>query len=128
VGQIRGLVVILALTASGFGLSPSCPSVPTLVVDDFVIEGVAIKGEQLLRSAQVSLYSQGKLVRRVATDEAAHFTLDHLSPGAYRLSIHGLGSFEVKVVATAVETLKQRRHYGFSKARNGCLSWGFSTD
>jgi hypothetical protein len=45
--------------------------------------------------------------------------------GTYRLSIQGVGSFEVKVVPT--DPLKQGRYYGFALI-NGCRSWGFSTD
>jgi len=105
-----------------------CPAAPPLVVDDYVIEGTAIKGETLLGSAQISLYARGKLVRRVTTDGDGRFTLDHLSPGVYRLSIQGLGNYDVKVVVTAVRRLPQRGNYFFGRTRNGCLNWGFNTN
>jgi hypothetical protein len=54
-------LVIALFTLPILALPPSCPVVPTLVVDDYVIEGTAIDGETLLRFAQVSLYSKGKL-------------------------------------------------------------------
>ena len=120
--------LIFALLAMPvLALQHPCPLPPAVVVDDFVIEGTAGKGEQALRSSQVSLYSQGKLVRRVAADAEGRFTLDHLSPGVYRLSIQGLGYFDVKVVVTAVKTLEQRRYYWFHDFK-GCLGWGFSTN
>jgi hypothetical protein len=121
-------LVFALFTLQTLALQTSCPAAPPLVVDDYVIEGTAIKGETLLRSTQVSCYSKGKLVRRVTTDGDGRFTLDHLSPGVYRLSIHGLGNYDVKVVVTAVRWLPQRGNYFFGRTRNGCLHWGFSTD
>ena len=106
----------------------SCPAVPTLVVDDYVIEGTSAKGETLLGSAQISLYARGKLVRHATADEKGRFALDHLSPGVYRLSIQGLGNYDVKVVVTAVRELPQRGNYFFGSTRNGCLHWGFNTN
>jgi hypothetical protein len=110
------------------GLSQSrCPSLSTLVVDvDYIIEGTASKdGQPLWGGAEVSLYSRGKLVRGGATDWQGGFTLDHLPVGTYRLSIQGVGSFDVKVVPS--DPFKQRRHYGFALT-NGCRTWGFSTN
>jgi len=121
-------VIFASLTIPSFAFQHSCPPVPTLVVDDYVIEGTAIKGETLLRSTQVSLFSKGKLVRRATADAEGRFTLDHLSPGVYRLSIQRLGNYDVKVVVTAVRRLPQRGNYFFGRTRNGCLHWGFSTD
>lgn len=121
-------LVLALFTLPNLALQRSCPAVPTLQVDDYVIEGTAIRGETFLRSAQVSLYSKGKLVRRATVDADGSFTLDHLSPGVYRLSIQHLGNYDVKVVVTAVRTLQQRRYYFFGRTRNGCLHWGFSTN
>jgi hypothetical protein len=121
-------LVIALFTLPILALPPSCPAVPPLVVDDYVIEGTAIKRETLLGSAQVSLYSKGKLVRSATVDADGRFTLDHLSPGVYRLSIQGLGNFDVKVVVTAVKTLQQRGYYFFGRTRNGCLNWGVNTN
>jgi hypothetical protein len=120
-------LVLALFTLPSLALHRSCPAVPTLLVDDYVIEGTAMKGETFLRS-QVSLYSKGKLVRRATADADGRFTLDHLSPGIYRLSIQGLGNYDVKVVVTAVRTLQQRYYYFFGRTRNGCLNWGFSTN
>ncbi|HET7749354.1 MAG TPA: hypothetical protein VFK81_08235 [Terriglobales bacterium] len=122
-------LIFVLIAVPGFALQQPCSSPPALVVHgDFVIEGTAYTGEQPLRLAQVSLYSRHKLVRRVATDAEARFMIDHLSPGICRLSIQRLGSFNVKVVTTAVEELQQRRYYFFSRSRNGCLNWGFDTN
>jgi hypothetical protein len=125
--RLLAYLIFALLALPNFALPPDCSPLPTVIINDYIIEGRATNGEGLLRSAQVSLYSQGKLVRRVVTDWEAQFTLDHLSRGDYRLSIQGLGSFNVRVVVTAVEPPQQLRHYGFSK-RNGCLTWGFSTN
>jgi len=125
----RLFVLVLALfTLPSLALQRSCPAVPTLEVDDYVIEGTAIKSETFLRSAQVSLYSKDKLVRRTTVDADGRFTFDHLSPGVYRLSIERVGNYDVKVVVTAVRTLQQRRYYFFGRTRNRCLNWGFSTN
>jgi hypothetical protein len=121
-------VIFASLAVPSFALQTSCPLVPALIVDDYVIEGTATKDETLLLSTQVSLYSKGKLVRRVHADADGRFTLDHLSPGVYRLSIQRLGNYDVKVVVTAVRTLQQRRYYFFGRTRNSCLHWGVSTD
>jgi len=122
-------LVLTSIVVPGVAQQQPCSSPSALVVDgDFVIEATAHTGEQPLRFAQVSLYSRRKLVRRVATDAEARFTIDHLSPGIYRLYIQRLGSFDVKVVTTAVESLQQRRYYNFGRTRNGCLHWGFSTN
>ena len=121
-------LVLALFTLPTLALQHSCPAVPSLVVDDYVINGTALKGETLLPSTQVSLYSKGKLMRRATADEDGHFTLDHLSPGVYRLSIQRVGNYDVKVVVTAVRTLQQRRYYFFGRTRNGCLHWGFSTN
>ena len=121
-------VIFASLAVPGLALQASCPSAPALVVDDYIIEGTAARGKTLLRSAQVSLYSKGKLMRRVAADAGGRFTFDHLSSGDYRLSIQRLGNYDVKVVVTAVRTLEQRRYYFFSRTRNGCLNWGFNTN
>ncbi len=86
-----------------------------------------MKNDEILSATNVFLYSHGKLVRHVATDSQGQFVLDHLSPGAYQLSIQGLGSFNVKVMPWAGKTLPQREHYTFSRI-NGCLNWGSSTD
>jgi hypothetical protein len=120
-------LIFASLASPSFALQSGCSPPPTLIVDDYVIEGSAMNGEELLRSTPVSLYSRGKLVRRVVTDREARFTLDNLSRSDYRLSIQGLGSFNLKVVVTAVEPAHQRRYYGFSKWK-GCLNWGFSTN
>jgi|ERR1051326_9306889 len=122
--------LILALIAvPAVALQQPCSASPVLVVTrDFVIEGTAYKGEQPLRYVQVSLYSQGKIVRHVSTNGEARFMIDHLEPGIYRLYIQRLGSFDVKVVTTSVEAMEQRRYYNFGRTRNGCLHWGFSTD
>ena len=120
-------VVLVSLTAACFGLPPSC-TLPTLIVDDYVIEGSAIKGGQPLRSTLVSLYSQGKLIRRLSTDAQGRFTLDRLKWGMYRLSIQELGTFDIKVVVTAVEELRQRRYHSFYQMEDGCLGWGFSAN
>ena len=129
---MKSLLYCLIFTVTvvpGVALQQPCSSPPALVVHgDFVIEGTAYAGDQPLRFVQVSLYSRRKLVRRVATDAESRFTIDHLLPGIYRLSIQRLGSFDVKVVTTAVERLQQRRYYNFGRTRNGCLHWGFSTD
>ena len=127
---MKGLLAYLifaSLAVPSFALQTSCPSVPVLVVDDYVIEGTAAKDETLLRSTQVSLYSKSRLVRRVAADADGRFTLDHLSPGVYRLSIQGLGNFDVKVVVTAVKPLQQHGYYSFYNFK-GCLGWGFDTN
>jgi hypothetical protein len=121
-------LIFASFTLPSLSLQHRCPEVPTLVVDDYVIEGTAIKHETLLGSAQVSLYSKGKLVRSATVDADGRFTLDHLSPSVYRLSIPRLGNYDVKVVVTAVRTLEQRRYYFFGRTRNGCLNWGVSTD
>jgi hypothetical protein len=118
--------LIFALAVPSFASQSPCSQLPTLPVNEFVIEGTAFKGEQLLRFTQVSLYSQGKLVQRVVTDGEAKFVLDHLSPGVYQLSIQGLGSFRVRVM-TLVEPLWQHSYYSFG-ATNGCLSWGTDTN
>jgi len=121
--------IFASIVVPGVALQQPCSSPPALVVNgDFVIEGTAYTGEQPLLFAQVSLYSRRKLVRRVATDAESRFTIDHLSPGIYRLYIERLGGFDVKVATTAVESLKQRRYYNFGRTRNGCLHWGFSTN
>jgi hypothetical protein len=121
-------VVFASLAIPSFAFQSSCPAVPTLVVDDYVIEGTSAKGETLLGSGQIFLYARGKLVRRVTTDGDGLFTLDHLSPGVYRLSIQRLGNYDVKVVVTAVRRLPQRGNYFFGRTRNGCLNWGFNTN
>lgn len=121
-------LVIALFTLPTLALQRSCPAVTALVVDDYVIEGTAINGEMLLRYAEVFLYSKGKLVRRATADADGRFTLDHLAPGVYRLSIQGLGNFDVKVVVTAVKTLQQRGYYFFGRTRNGCLNWGVNTN
>jgi len=121
-------LVFALFTLPTLALQHSCPEVPTLVVDDYVIEGTSAKGETLLGSAQISLYARGKLVRRATADANGHFTLDHLSPGVYRLSIQRLGNYDVKVVVTAVRELPQRGNYFFGRTRNGCLNWGFNTN
>ena len=121
-------LVLALFTLPTLALQHSCPAVPTLVVDDYVIEGTSAKGETLLGSAQISLFELGKLVRRVTTDGDGRFTLDHLSPGVYRLSIQRLGNYDVKVVVAAVRELPQRGNYFFGRARNGCLNWGFNTN
>jgi hypothetical protein len=115
-------------TLPSLALQHSCPAPPALVVDDYVIEGTATKGETLLRLAQVSLYSQGRLVRRATADAEGRFIIDHLSPGVYRLSIQRLGNYDVRVVVTAVRRLPQRGNYFFDRTRNGCLNWGFNTN
>jgi hypothetical protein len=127
---VKNFVVCLmfALPATpSFALPHDCESVPAIVVDDYVIEGQAIKNGQILSATNVSLYSYRKLVRQIDTDNQAQFIFDHLSPGAYQLSIHGLGSFNVKVVPLAGKTLPQREHYTFSRM-NGCLNWVSSTN
>jgi hypothetical protein len=116
-----------SLAVSSFANQHPCPSLPTLLVREFVIEGAAFKGEQRLSFAQVSLYSRGKFVQHVVTDDEARFTLDHLSPGVYRLSIQGLGSFSVRVI-TLVEPLGQHAYFSFGKTTGGCLHWGSNTD
>ncbi|HSK43174.1 MAG TPA: carboxypeptidase-like regulatory domain-containing protein [Candidatus Binatia bacterium] len=121
-------LVFALFTLPTLALQHSCPAVPTLLVDDHVIEGTTTKDETILRSTQVSLYSKGKLVSRATADADGRFTLDNLWPGVYRLSIQRLGNYDVKVVVTAVRTLQQRRYYFFGKTRNGCLHWGFSTN
>jgi hypothetical protein len=121
-------LVFTLFTLPTLALQHSCPAAPALVVDDYVIEGTAIKGETLLRSTQASLYSKGKLVRRATADADGRFTLDHLSPGVYRLSVQGLGNYDVKVVVTAVRRLQQRLYYFFYRTRNGCLHWGVNTN
>ena len=126
--RLFAYLVFASCTLPTLALQHSCPAVPTLVADDYVIEGTATKDETLLRSAQVSLYSKAKLVRRVTTDADGRLILDHLSAGVYRLSIQGLGNYDVKIVVTAVRTLQQRRYYSFGSTRNGCLHWGFSTN
>jgi hypothetical protein len=119
-------LLILALAVPSLSQS-RCPSPGTLVVDvDYIIEGAASKdGQPLWGGAEVSLYSRGKLVRGTATDWQGHFTLDHIPVGTYRLSIQGVGSFDVKVVPT--DPFKQRRYYGFALT-DGCRIWGFSTN
>jgi hypothetical protein len=122
-------LIFIVIVVPSVALQQPCSAPPALVVDgDFVIEGTAYTGEEPLRFAQISLYSRHKLMRRVATDAESRFTIDHLSPGIYRLYIQRLGSFDVTVATTAVENLKQRRYYNFGRSTNGCLHWGFSTN
>ncbi|MGH9637338.1 MAG: carboxypeptidase-like regulatory domain-containing protein [Candidatus Angelobacter sp.] len=125
--RLLAYVIFASLAVPSVAVQTSCPSVSALVVDDYVIEGTATNGETLLRFAQVSLYSQGKLVRRATADADGRFTFDHLSPGVYRLSIQGLGNYDVKVVVTAVKTLQQRPYYWFYNFK-GCLGWGSDTN
>jgi hypothetical protein len=125
----RFLVCLLlaSLASTAVARQPDCPSPPTVIVDDYVIQGSAANDQGPRPWTEVSLYSRGKLVRRVVTDANAQFTFDNLSWGTYRLSIQGVGSFPMKVEVTAVKPPHQRYYYGFSKMR-GCLSWGFSTN
>lgn len=121
-------LVFASFTLPSLALQHRCPEAPTLVVDDYVIEGIAMERATLPGSAQVSLLSKGKLVRQATVNADGHFTLDHLSPGVYRLSIPRVGNYDVKVVATTVRTLHQRGYYFFSRTRNGCLNWGVNTN
>ena len=121
-------LVFASFTLPSLALQHRCPEVSTLVVDDYVIEGTATERATLLGSAPVSLFSKGKLVRRATVDANGRFTLDHLSPGIYRLSIPRVGNYDVKVVVTAVRDLPQRGYYFFSRTRNGCLYWGVNTN
>ena len=120
-------VAIFAMRA--FALQHSCSALPALIVEgDYVIDGVAYRGEEPLRYTPVYLYSQNKLARRIVTDADARFLFEHLSHGSYTLNIQGLGSFNIKVVTTGVEPTRQRQYYSFVRTRDGCLSWGADTN
>lgn len=120
---VHFLILLAALPALAQQPQSKCEALSFVPVNNFFINGTAYDHDHPLYFTQVSLYSHKKLIRRIFTDPEAGFTL-YLMPGSYRLVIQGLGSFDLRVVATSSE--KQTRYYTFYKSGSGCLSWGFN--
>lgn len=83
-----------------------------------------MKDGKPLQFAEVRLYSGGKIVQHVSTDEQGRFLLENLSVGRYRLWFKGMGLFTIEVTPPHV---MQQAHYGFS-SDFGCLGWGAGTN
>lgn len=130
------VLLALVLPAPLPGIS-QCSPLPTLrILDrgisasgntsgmDRSIEGTAFKDGYPLRFAEVRLYSDGKIVQSIFTDEHGRFLLEGLHLGFYKLSLDGIGVFSLEVAAPK---FTQQFYYGFS-SNHGCLSWGFDSN
>lgn len=90
---------------------------------------VAKSARKPLRGALVRLYAGNDLVATDHTNHEGRFTLRHLSPGKYRLSVTDWGETTVEVNPKRDRPfLPQQPAWGITLSDSGCVDWGMSLD
>src|SRR5271167_4411994 len=89
------------------------------------ISGFVSKARKPLKSVSVRLYSRGKVVGTDRTNNEGRFTIYHVSPGTYTLSVTRWGSTTVRINPELDRPfLPQHPAWGISLSDNGCVDFG----